>query len=1177
MRENEGPRDDDLELEVRIAPVMTGGTSLAVWMGGATAELYRLLRSCVENPAAGDHTSAHYRSLLRLGHMRAVVDVVTGTSAGGLNGTLLAAAWHLDLPASDFSGIRDTWLDLGDLEKLLRSPREDDPPSLLKGDEYFGHEIRALLDRWRDRQAQPSRRTTVAPAQARPIDLVVTVTTINGDVESRTDDFGETLSERRHAHRLRFTKAQLAGDTWTEKLAIAARTSAGIPGVFEPSFLPVGEPDASRSRRPDFGPHATFRSSRWGVDGGLVVNLPLGEALDRIFDRPAGNQVRRVVLYVCPTPSTPVVPADEVEVEPTIRASLSTVVTAARAEGVSGDVDRLRQQNADVARQVGARRALARLAHQADPEQLASQLFETYRAQRTTSSVARMIAGVRQARQGRLPLPQADLEAALASARPAYLPVRFGEMEAAGEPWGWGIGSVEQSVSLALGLLARTQALPVTPDEPAEWRATLRSTKRLVHTARTAVRDIREADDRYWDTRFTTVPAAPATEEQLRAWARDAYAAWPGDTAGPAPLRRLLRAERLIARALLRAAPAVEGLARRNGARTPQQATAPVRTPIVERVRAQAQGVLDELRVVVPASLTDDPADATDDRIVAVVRRLLAVHVLQTLVLGTVIDREQSVELMQVSWNSPNLLDPNRSPADKLAGPELARLGAFLKRSWRANDWCWGRMDTAYRLAQLLLDPARYRQLGLTSATVVDTLATVVGADTAAALRDELTFLDDHALPVPRTLPRCTDAVAYVLQLGVAQEELAQVALAVAASSTAGANEPDYGEFRKAVEAARAKNPDRAVEAADAPGLVRQMRIGAETVGDELGYRLLNRTISSALGVVVNAATSPSAGLPVVGRVLRPLRAPLHGVNAIVRLVAGASPLARAATVALLAIAGAVVAFALVGRDVPAGLLVLAEVALIGAVVVALLRSGMARLALPFAVGAGVIGLALVGPDLAEVVWSEGPATARTDLAEGNVIALPDGAVVRVVRPVEDQELVEDVEIDGGRLELLVDGAVLEQDEPGESVAGWKTWGFLNEPVNVFSVVVVAGLALVGVGIGRSSRARRTRTAWIVGLTVAAVLVVLFAPDLFDLLLTGSPQPADDAGWKDRLVDLATDLHGFSLEVVLVVLVLTGVAIGSGWDLAVGRRFDRRRRSKPRPGAAPATGAGPQS
>jgi hypothetical protein len=42
------------------------------------------------------------------------------------------------------------------------------------------------------------------------------------------------------------------------------------------------------------------------------------------------------------------------------------------------------------------------------------------------------------------------------------------------------------------------------------------------------------------------------------------------------------------------------------------------------------------------------------------------------------------------------------APMDKLAGVELAHFGAFLKRSWRANDWMWGRLDAAQRVVMLL-------------------------------------------------------------------------------------------------------------------------------------------------------------------------------------------------------------------------------------------------------------------------------------------------------------------------------------------------------------------------------------------------------------------------------------------------------------------------------------------
>jgi hypothetical protein len=60
--------------ELRFAAVMTGGVSLAVWRGGAAHELNRVVRG---GPGA-------YRQLLDLTGTRARVDVIAGTSAGGI-------------------------------------------------------------------------------------------------------------------------------------------------------------------------------------------------------------------------------------------------------------------------------------------------------------------------------------------------------------------------------------------------------------------------------------------------------------------------------------------------------------------------------------------------------------------------------------------------------------------------------------------------------------------------------------------------------------------------------------------------------------------------------------------------------------------------------------------------------------------------------------------------------------------------------------------------------------------------------------------------------------------------------------------------------------------------------------------------------------------------------------
>ena len=47
---------------------------------------------------------------------------------------------------------------------------------------------------------------------------------------------------------------------------------------------------------------------------------------------------------------------------------------------------------------------------------------------------------------------------------------------------------------------------------------------------------------------------------------------------------------------------------------------------------------------------------------------------------------------------------PDATPEDKLAGIKLNHFAGFLKRSWRASDWMWGRLDGTQHLLAALLD-----------------------------------------------------------------------------------------------------------------------------------------------------------------------------------------------------------------------------------------------------------------------------------------------------------------------------------------------------------------------------------------------------------------------------------------------------------------------------------------
>ena len=132
------------EKELRIALVCFGGISLAIYMHGITKEILKLVRASSALHAVADrsrrvkasffdridrndpeHDTEHdtedvYFELLReIGRtveLRAIVDIIAGASAGGINGTMLARAVSHDLP---MDALRDLWLENADVAILL--------------------------------------------------------------------------------------------------------------------------------------------------------------------------------------------------------------------------------------------------------------------------------------------------------------------------------------------------------------------------------------------------------------------------------------------------------------------------------------------------------------------------------------------------------------------------------------------------------------------------------------------------------------------------------------------------------------------------------------------------------------------------------------------------------------------------------------------------------------------------------------------------------------------------------------------------------------------------------------------------------------------------------------------------------------------------------------------------
>lgn len=275
-------RDDTHALDtqvLRLALVLTGGVSLAVWMGGVVAELQELTRP-----------GGRYAALCELTRTRVSIDVIGGSSAGGINGALLAVALAFD---ADLTGMRDVWLEHAGLDDLLREPGDGPVPSLLRGDDYFMPTLHKALT-----QLAGGRLT--APAD-RPLDVILTGTLLDGQRQEYEDDFGSALIDTTHRAEFRFRRGAAAGrDDFADphavdKLALACRATSSFPGAFEPVLCRLGPDDPLGMAR-----HVNFTASSYVIDGGVLVNKPLRPVLDALADHPAAAGEQRIVAYVQP-------------------------------------------------------------------------------------------------------------------------------------------------------------------------------------------------------------------------------------------------------------------------------------------------------------------------------------------------------------------------------------------------------------------------------------------------------------------------------------------------------------------------------------------------------------------------------------------------------------------------------------------------------------------------------------------------------------------------------------------------------------------------------------------------------------------------------------------------------------------------------------------------------------
>jgi patatin-related protein len=311
--------------ELRLALAMRGGVSLAVWIGGAAAEVDRMCRAI-------DERDAYWAWLRRLsGYDAAVVDVMSGASAGGLNAVIASAAMVYDFP---LDGLRRLWVEVGALRKMIRRrgcARHDgsDGISLLEGDEYFlaklDENLRALVESGRNGKAGRARRVdvTLAATLLEPI----AVQRVRGMADT-TELRYESTFRFRHGGPVRtdFSHEPDARRDAISRLALAGRATSSFPAAFEAAQVHAPRPstfcarvasriDGQVSMSGVFGESTATGRVFCVMDGGVLDNIPIARAIDGIVEAPADGPTRRVLVYVQPgsagvAPDAPTGPPD---------------------------------------------------------------------------------------------------------------------------------------------------------------------------------------------------------------------------------------------------------------------------------------------------------------------------------------------------------------------------------------------------------------------------------------------------------------------------------------------------------------------------------------------------------------------------------------------------------------------------------------------------------------------------------------------------------------------------------------------------------------------------------------------------------------------------------------------------------------------------------------------------
>jgi patatin-related protein len=388
----------NVQQEVRFAIVLYGGVSLAIYINGVVQEIRNLVRATSGEPLTNGEAKGpipvyqQLASILERGKIpsgelpeldlpnhpirtRFKVDIVSGTSAGGINGIFLAKSLANN---ESMTSLQDLWCNEGAIENLLNDkrsytdtnlnqPRETE--SLLNSRRMFLKLLNAFDSMDSTDRRNVSRDGTVSPL-ADEIDLFATTTDIEG-IPVPIQLFDNVVFERRYrnAYHLRFASGD-RNDFQPDNnpfLAFAARCTSSFPFAFEPMQLCSIDDILTHSSIYAGKKYCLSGSTRWqkyytnylqGVlpgstpfpkrafgDGGYLNNAPFSFAVDTLVQRQSELPIDRKLIYIEPSPDHPEEASGQLGPPNAIENSIDALVVIPGYQTIRNDLVRVLERN----------------------------------------------------------------------------------------------------------------------------------------------------------------------------------------------------------------------------------------------------------------------------------------------------------------------------------------------------------------------------------------------------------------------------------------------------------------------------------------------------------------------------------------------------------------------------------------------------------------------------------------------------------------------------------------------------------------------------------------------------------------------------------------------------------------------------------------------------------------